>query len=59
MAKGKKQDVHARGNRPAQELSEQDLDQVAGGRKADGSQESYLVVTMEDCLVTSYGGSGK
>jgi hypothetical protein len=53
MAKGKKQDVRARRNEPAQELSEQDLDQVAGGRKAGGSEEVYLVVTMENCFVTS------
>jgi hypothetical protein len=36
------------------ELSETDLDKVAGGRKAGKDQQEYLVVKMNDVLVTSY-----
>jgi hypothetical protein len=34
------------------ELSESDLDKVAGGRKAGKDQQEYLVVKMNDVIVT-------
>ena len=34
------------------ELSEEQLDWVAGGRKAGGEQLEYLKVTMEDLLIS-------
>jgi hypothetical protein len=35
------------------ELSEEELDNVAGGRKAGGQQQEYLIVKMEDILISS------
>jgi hypothetical protein len=34
------------------ELSESDLDKVAGGRKSGKGQQEYLVVKMNDVIVT-------
>ena len=54
MAKVKKQDIRdCRNERAPQELPEQELDQVAGGRKAGKGQQEYLVVKLEDLLVSS------
>jgi hypothetical protein len=36
------------------ELSEDQLEAVAGGRKAGGEQQEYLKVTMTDVLISSY-----
>ena len=33
-------------------LAEQDADAVRGGRKAGGGQQDYLVITMNDIIVT-------
>jgi hypothetical protein len=35
------------------ELSEQQLESVAGGRKAGGGQQEYLVIKMNDVIITS------
>jgi hypothetical protein len=56
MADVKQQDIRADRNEPApQELPERELDQVAGGggRKAGKGQQEYLVVKLEDLLVSS------
>jgi hypothetical protein len=34
------------------ELSESDLDKVAGGRKAGKDQQEYLVVKLNDVIIT-------
>ena len=38
---------------PAAELSDDQLEAVAGGRKAGGTQQEYLKITLEDVLITS------
>jgi hypothetical protein len=38
----------------ARELSEEQLEAVAGGRKAGGTQQEYLVIKLTDVIVTSY-----
>ena len=35
------------------ELSEAEIDKVTGGRKAGGEQQDYLVVKIEEVIVTS------
>ena len=36
-------------------LHDEELDAVFGGRKAGGGDmETYLVLTMSDCVITSY-----
>jgi hypothetical protein len=37
---------------PVQALSDEDSDKVQGGRKAGGTQQEYLVVTMSDVLIS-------
>jgi len=36
------------------ELSDEQLDWVAGGRKAGGEQMEFMPVKMEDILISSY-----
>ena len=36
------------------ELSDNELEAVAGGRKAGGKQEDFLIVKLSDNLVSSY-----
>jgi len=38
---------------PLAELSDDQLEAVAGGRKAGGTQQEYLKITLEDVLITS------
>jgi hypothetical protein len=40
------------------ELSEEQLEAVAGGRKAGGGQQEYLVIKMNDVIITSVTPSG-
>jgi bacteriocin-like protein len=40
------------------ELSEKDLQQVAGGQKNKTDQQQYLKIEMENVLVSSYSTSG-
>src|SRR5262245_13038307 len=42
------------------ELSEQQLESVAGGRKAGGKQQEYLIIKMNEVIITgvTHGGSG-
>jgi hypothetical protein len=40
------------------ELSENDLQQVAGGQKNKADQQQYLKIEMENVLVSSYSTSG-
>jgi hypothetical protein len=42
----------AAARRSGGELSEQQLEAVAGGRKAGGSQQEYLIVKLNDVLIT-------
>jgi type VI protein secretion system component Hcp len=37
------------------ELSETELEKVAGGRKAGGDQQEYLKIKLNDVLVSSGG----
>ena len=40
------------------ELSEKDLQQVAGGQKNKTDQQQYLKIELENVLVSSYSTSG-
>jgi len=40
------------------ELSEEQLEAVAGGRKAGKGQQEYLVIKMNDVIITSVSPSG-
>jgi bacteriocin-like protein len=40
------------------ELSEKELQQVAGGQKNKTDQQQYLKIEMENVLVSSYSTSG-
>jgi hypothetical protein len=42
---------------PAGELSDNELEAVAGGRKAGKEQQEYLVVKLNEVLVTSWPSS--
>lgn len=40
------------------ELSEKDLQQVAGGQKNKADTQQYLKIKLEDALISSYSTSG-
>ena len=40
------------------ELSEAELQQVAGGKKAGTNQQEFLKIKMEDILISSYSTGG-
>jgi type VI protein secretion system component Hcp len=47
--------------RPVQELTDAQAEAVEGGitcRKAGGTQQEYMKVTMEDVLISSYQTGG-
>ena len=51
MANGKK--AKAGSKKQIKDLAAKDAKTVAGGRKAGGTQQEYLVVKMSDVIVTS------
>jgi len=52
MAKLNDEDIRDCRNEPApRELPERELDTVAGGRKAGGEQQEYLIVKLKEVFV--------
>jgi hypothetical protein len=49
---GKKGKAKSRKHVATRDLAPRDGKQVKGGRKAGGTQQEYLVVKMEDILIT-------
>ena len=52
MANSKK--VKAGGKKQIKDLSVKDAKTVVGGRKAGGSQQEYLIIKLNDVLVSAY-----
>ena|SRR5262245_25377040 len=49
---------HAAARRSGIELSEQQLEAVAGGRKAGTGQQEFLIIKMSDIIITGVAPSG-
>ena len=52
MAKKAKKAAKKAKDLPAKSLSAKQAKQVVGGRKAGGTQQEYLVIKMNDVIVT-------
>jgi len=53
MAKNRKKAGKKAKDLPAKSLTAKQAKQVVGGRKAGGSQQEFLVIKMNDVIVTS------